>query len=68
MIQDGDRVLVCISGGKDSLSLLHTLKQYQFAAKSKVTTSYSVCMCVFDSVEYMSKWLWQIAFFYSRFF
>ena len=51
MIQDGDRVLVCISGGKDSLSLLHTLKQYQFAAKSKVTSSCSVWMCVFDSVE-----------------
>lgn len=29
MIADGDRVLVCVSGGKDSLSLLHTLHQYQ---------------------------------------
>jgi len=28
-------VLLCLSGGKDSLSLLHCLRQYQFVAKSK---------------------------------
>ncbi|RZF37598.1 hypothetical protein LSTR_LSTR003163 [Laodelphax striatellus] len=35
MVEDGDRVLVCLSGGKDSLSLLHTLHQYQYYAQSK---------------------------------
>ncbi|XP_065345604.1 uncharacterized protein LOC135943120 isoform X2 [Cloeon dipterum] len=35
MIKQGDKVLVCLSGGKDSLSLLHTIHQYQFYARSK---------------------------------
>lgn len=36
MIQNGDKILVCVSGGKDSLSLLHIMKQYQYVCKSKV--------------------------------
>lgn len=33
MINNGDRVLVCVSGGKDSLTLLHTIRQYQQQSK-----------------------------------
>ena len=38
MLRNGDRVLVCLSGGKDSLSLLHTIRQYQFYSRAKVCT------------------------------
>lgn len=33
MVKSDDKVLVCLSGGKDSLTLLHTMRQYQFYAK-----------------------------------
>ncbi|CAE1271349.1 unnamed protein product [Acanthosepion pharaonis] len=35
MIKDGDHVLLCLSGGKDSLSMLHIIHQYKFYAQSK---------------------------------
>ncbi|CAB3241490.1 unnamed protein product [Arctia plantaginis] len=35
MIRQGDKVLVCLSGGSSSIALLHTMHQYQFYARSK---------------------------------
>lgn len=35
MIQNGDRVLVSINNQKESLPLLHTLRQYQYYSASK---------------------------------
>jgi tRNA 2-thiocytidine biosynthesis protein TtcA len=35
MIKDGDRVLVALSGGKDSLALIHILRHFQAVAPIK---------------------------------
>ena len=42
MIKDGDHVLLCLSGGKDSLSMLHIIHQYQFYARSKVKITFNL--------------------------
>ena len=35
MIKDGDRVLIALSGGKDSLALIHILRHFQSVAPIK---------------------------------
>ena len=35
MIKDGDRVLIALSGGKDSLCLIHVLRHFQSVAPIK---------------------------------
>ena len=35
MIKDGDKVLIAISGGKDSLAMIHILKYFQSVAPIK---------------------------------
>lgn len=42
MIRDGDKVLVCLSGGKDSLSLLHILRHYQQRCNKARSTSFEL--------------------------
>ncbi|XP_050672823.1 uncharacterized protein LOC126970783 isoform X2 [Leptidea sinapis] len=35
MIRGGDKVLVCLSGSRESIALLHTLHQFQFYSRAK---------------------------------
>jgi tRNA(Ile)-lysidine synthase TilS/MesJ len=44
MIQDGDRLLLGLSGGKDSLSLLHCLLEY----KRKLPIKFEIEVCTID--------------------
>lgn len=44
MIKDGDKILVCLSGGKDSLTLLHALKQLKTVSHKR----YEIGAVTFD--------------------
>ncbi|CAG9571672.1 unnamed protein product [Danaus chrysippus] len=35
MVKAGDKILICLSGSRESVALLHTMHQYQFYARSK---------------------------------
>ena len=44
MIEEGDRLLLGLSGGKDSLSLLHCLMEF----KRKLRTNFEIEVCTID--------------------
>ncbi len=46
MIQDGDRLLLGLSGGKDSLTLLHCLLEFQ----KKLPIKFDLEVMIFHSV------------------
>ncbi|CAI5445360.1 unnamed protein product [Caenorhabditis angaria] len=54
MIKNGDKILVCLSGGKDSLSLLHILHFYQQRCKKAKSTVFELGAITIDpgSSEY----------------
>lgn len=49
MIQEGDRLLLGLSGGKDSLSLLHCLLEFQRKLPIKFEIEVNISACVVTS-------------------
>jgi len=59
MIQDGERVLIALSGGKDSFTLLDTLRRFQRRAPIKFSLFISIIHPGFPgfSTDKIEKWL-----------
>eukprot|EP01103_Thecamoeba_quadrilineata_P015083 TRINITY_DN4658_c0_g2_i1.p1 TRINITY_DN4658_c0_g2~~TRINITY_DN4658_c0_g2_i1.p1 ORF type:complete len:974 (+),score=172.47 TRINITY_DN4658_c0_g2_i1:1-2922(+) len=53
MIKNGDRIIVCVSGGKDSLTMVHLLKHQQYLLGSK-GIKFDMCAVTVDPLDHDS--------------